>query len=95
MALGSTGKPQVKFYVLLDKSGQPYRSATKGTIGGHRKLKIYGRLDCPSALKHIRLGHYVSNRVFFQDETTAIAAGYRPCAVCMKDAYLNWKRGRR
>ncbi len=30
-------------------------------------------------------------RVFFLDEETAIAAGYRPCAVCMPEAYKVWK----
>jgi methylated-DNA-[protein]-cysteine S-methyltransferase len=33
----------------------------------------------------------VSQRVFFADEDTAIAAGYRPCANCMPDAYARWK----
>jgi Metal binding domain of Ada len=31
------------------------------------------------------------NRVFFADEQTAVAAGYRPCAVCLPDAYAQWK----
>ena len=30
-------------------------------------------------------------RVFFKDEETAIAAGYRPCGVCMKAEYKRWK----
>ena len=30
-------------------------------------------------------------RVFFADEATAIAAGYRPCAVCLPDEYRAWK----
>jgi len=53
-----------------------------GTLGGNRWLKIYGRLDCPSALRWIARGHYVRHRVFFADEATARAAGYRPCRVC-------------
>jgi methylphosphotriester-DNA--protein-cysteine methyltransferase len=32
--------------------------------------------------------------VFFADENTAIAAGYRPCAVCMPEEYATWKAGR-
>jgi len=59
----------------------------RGTIGGHRGTKIYGRLDCPSALRAIARGGYVKNRVFFADEAHAVAAGYRPCAVCMPDQY--------
>jgi methylphosphotriester-DNA--protein-cysteine methyltransferase len=34
------------------------------------------------ALRAIANGGYVSHRVFFADEPTAIAAGYRPCGVC-------------
>jgi methylphosphotriester-DNA--protein-cysteine methyltransferase len=30
---------------------------------------------------------YVRNRVFFADEDTAIAAGFRPCAVCLPEKY--------
>ena len=65
----------------------------RGTIGGHRKTRIYGRLDCPSALRAIANGGYVAHRVFFADEAAAIAAGYRPCARCMPDAYRAWKAG--
>ena len=28
---------------------------------------------------------------FFADQATAKKAGYRPCAVCLPDAYRNWK----
>lgn len=54
-----------------------------GTLGGNQRLKIYGRLDCPSALRGIAPGHYARQRVFFADEEAARAAGYRPCRVCM------------
>jgi hypothetical protein len=30
--------------------------------------------------------------VFFADETTAIAAGYRPAGCCMKERYTLWKQ---
>ena len=63
----------------------------RGTIGGHRGTKIYGRLDCPSALRAIANGGYVEYRVFFSDESDAVAAGYRPCAVCMPESYRTWK----
>jgi len=36
-------------------------------------------------------GGYVKDCVFFIDERTAKAAGYRPCAVCMPAEYKNWK----
>jgi hypothetical protein len=38
-----------------------------------------------------RLKIYAKRRVFFADEATAIAAGYRPCAVCMPAEYRRWK----
>ena len=80
-----------KKYKLIGRDGKQYLSDTPGTLGGHRKLKIYGRLDCPSALRWIKKGKYVQNRVFFESESVAIEAGYRPCAVCMPDEYKEWK----
>lgn len=80
-----------KKYKLLDKDGNEYLSENKGLLGGNRRLKIYGRLDCPSANYYISKGQYVKYRVFFADEDTAISAGYRPCAKCMKKEYKNWK----
>ena len=80
-----------KKYHLIGNDGKSYDSDELGTLGGHRKLKIYGRLDCPSALHYIAKGQYVQYWVFFKDEATAIAAGYRPCGVCMPEAYKRWK----
>jgi len=79
-------------YTLIGADGRPYQSSSRGAWGGHRGGKIYGRLDCPSALRAIARGEYVTSRVFFADEATAIAAGYRPCAVCCTDRYRTWKR---
>jgi len=84
----------VKLYTLLNGRGEFYESAIPGALGGHRKGKIYGRLDCPNALRWIAKGHYVRHRVFFRDEATARAAGYRPCGICMKAAYRAWRSGR-
>jgi methylphosphotriester-DNA--protein-cysteine methyltransferase len=78
-------------YTLLGADGRPVRSEVKGHWGGHQAARIYGRLDCPSALRAIRRGGYVQYRVFFAAEATAIAAGYRPCAVCCPDRYRAWK----
>lgn len=75
----------------MDENGNIYVSEQPGTLGGYKKRKIYGRLDCPSALRHIAKGEYVKHRVFFADEATAIKAGYRPCGICMKEAYKVWK----
>jgi hypothetical protein len=80
-----------KTYALLGVDGRPYRSPVRGMWGGHRGNKIYGRLDCPAALRAIARGDYVKHRVFFADEATAIGAGYRPCGTCCKDRYQAWK----
>ena len=79
-----------KEYNLINNAGNEYKSKIPGTIGGNKKLKIYGRLDCPSALRWINKGFYISNRVFFENEQIAKQAGYRPCAKCMKKEYLEW-----
>ena len=79
------------YYFLTDKDNKQFLSDKPAQFGGHRKLKIYGRLDCPSANRYVQQGEYVKHRVFFKDEATAIAAGYRPCAKCMPEAYKKWK----
>ena len=78
-------------YKLQDQHGKTYLSEIPGKLGGNKRLKIYGRLDCPSANRWVLKGSYAANRVFFMDEATAIAAGYRPCAVCMPEEYKKWK----
>lgn len=78
-------------FTLIDADGQPYGSDRPGTLGGHRRSKIYGRLDCPGAARWITRGHYVAHRVFFADEATAMAAGYRPCATCLPEQYRTWR----
>jgi hypothetical protein len=78
-------------YRLLGADGQATSSTTPGLLGGNRRSRIYGRLDCPAAQRALDRGGYVAVRVFFADEATAIAAGFRPCAVCMPDAYRRWK----
>lgn len=83
--------PRTKPYRLLGADGRTYLSADPGLFGGHRRSRIYGRLDCRAARRAIPAGGYVTHRVFFADEATAIAAGYRPCAVCMRAAYRAWK----
>jgi methylphosphotriester-DNA--protein-cysteine methyltransferase len=80
-----------KTYTLIGADGRSYQSSTPGTLGGYKPRKIYGRLDCPSALQHIANGHYVRHRVFFAAKETAIAAGYRPCARCLPERYRAWK----
>lgn len=80
-----------KTYTLTGADGKSLQSATKGTFGGHRKDKIYGTLDCKGAARWVAKGHYIKQRVFFAEESTAIAAGYRPCYECMREKYNRWK----
>jgi methylphosphotriester-DNA--protein-cysteine methyltransferase len=83
-----------KTFTLIGPDGRSYRSAKPGSLGGHRRSRIYGRLDCRAALQAIARGGYVQHRVFFLDEATAVAAGYRPCAVCLPQEYAAWKNER-
>ncbi len=84
-----------KHYVLMGSDGVPFDSEIPGEIGGNGADKIYGRLDCPSGTRAAAKadGLYRSHRVFFSDESTAIAAGFRPCGACMKPQYAFWKYG--
>lgn len=81
-------------YVLLGPDRKPYASPMPGTLGGHLAGRLYGRLDCPAALRAIANGGYVRDRVFFADEATAVAAGFRPCGRCLPDRYAAWKSTR-
>ena len=78
-------------YRLLGPDGVFYESATPGLLGGHSRQRVYGRLDCPNALSFLRRGFEPKFRVFFADEATAVAAGYRPCGACLREKYRAWK----
>ena len=80
-----------KKYRLIDGGGKPILSTRPGALGGHRRSRIYGRLDCPAALRALARGQYVANRVFFLDEHTARSAGFRPCGACLPEAYAAWR----
>jgi hypothetical protein len=81
-----------KQYRLLGRDGSFYFSPTPGLWGGYSRAHIYGRLDCPSALRALARGGYAKYRVFFADEETAQACNYRPCGVCLAEKYQAWKR---
>ena len=53
---------------------------------GNSRLKIFGLLNCSSGKRMKK-----ENRIFFNTETEAIAAGFRPCGHCMPDQYWQWK----
>jgi methylphosphotriester-DNA--protein-cysteine methyltransferase len=78
----------------MGANGIEYQSVMAGILGGSRADKIYGRMDCPSALRALRTGTsetYRKKRVFFADKATAIKAGYRPCGTCFREEYKAWK----
>ena len=80
------------FYTLIGPDGSSVSSPIKGTLGGHRRTRVYGQLNCKAALRSLGTGRsYEQQRVFFADEATAIAAGYRPCANCMPGEFQVWK----
>lgn len=85
----------MRLWTLIGADGKPCLSERPGTLGGHRRSRLYGRLDCPAALRAIARGGYVAQRVFFLDEAAARAAGYRPCSVCMPAEYRQWKAARK
>lgn len=83
----------MKMFKLIGVDGKEYLSETPGTLGGNTVRKVYGRLDCPSALSSIKRfpGVYEKSRVFFADEKTALAAGFRPCGNCLREKYREYK----
>jgi hypothetical protein len=41
----------MKHYRLTGADGRDVLSETPGTLGGHRGTRVYGRFDCPAALR--------------------------------------------
>jgi hypothetical protein len=89
--LGLQKMAGMKMFHLLGADGQMVMSPTKGILGGHRRTKVYGQMECPSARRALANGGYRQDRVFFADEATAVAAGFRPCHSCMPVEYQAWK----
>ena len=81
-------------YTLVGRDGRPYSSEVKGGLGGNGATKVYGTMDCPVALSFLRRGFEPRHRVFFADEATAIAAGFRPCGACLRERYAEWRSAR-
>ena len=73
----------MKLFTLTGPDGTPFLSGARGTLGGHRRNRVYGRLDCKTAARYLARGSYQKNRVFFADEASALVAGYRPCSHCL------------
>jgi hypothetical protein len=81
------------YRLLVGPVGSAVLSPTPGAHGAHRRLRIYGRFDCPSALRWSTCGHYARHRMFFAG--TGRAAGYRSGAVCLPDNYTRSETTRR
>lgn len=83
----------MKTYTLTASAGTTYRSTTKGTYGGNSAQRVYGRMDCGVARDQRRRfpTTMAAHRVFFADEATAIAAGYRPCGSCLRETCRAWR----
>ena len=73
----------MKLFTLTGPDGTPFLSSARGTLGGHRRNKVYGRLDCKTAARYLARASYQKNRVFFADEASARLAGFRPCSHCL------------
>ena len=83
----------MKLFTLTGPDARPYLSRERGTLGGNRRSKVYGRFDCKTAARYLARGTYQKNRVFFADEASAIAAGFRPCSTCLPGRALLLARG--
>ena len=53
-----------------------------GPVVGVRTTRIYCRENCPPGRRT-----KPENRVYFESEVAATAAGYRPCKVCRPDVF--------
>ncbi len=86
-----------KHFHLIGSNGEPYESPVPGELAGNRKLKTYGLLNCGLPACGFPDRGLPPNqpkiRVFFADEASAIAAGYRPCGGCLPQRYQQWKQG--
>jgi hypothetical protein len=91
-ARGAYSDAMRRTWTLLGPDRKPVASRRRGTLGGHKGTRIFGRLDCPAAQRAIARGGYAPRRVFFLDRGHARAAGYRPCAVCLPKEHAKWKR---
>ena len=100
--------PDRKCYHLTGPDGKIYDSYEKGVLGGYnngyngdyyseKNRNVYGRLDCPCALRALAApshASYEAHRVFFKSEDDAIAAGFHPCHCCLPEKYAMWKSGK-
>lgn len=76
----------------LTRYFEPYLAiARRRSLGFVLEATTWRANPAWGAKRWIAEGHYVSHRVFFADEETAVAAGYQPCARCLPDQHAIWK----
>ena len=78
-------------YRLIGPDGREVLSKSRARSAGTAATRSTDGSTAADAAQWIAKGHYVKQRVFFADEATAIAAGYRPCANCMPVEYAAWR----
>jgi len=80
-------------YTLLGADRRPYRKHGAGAVRRPPPgpdLRPTRTARRPGGA--IARGATWAHRVFFADQPTAVAAGYRPCAVCLPAAYAAGNR---
>jgi hypothetical protein len=81
-------------WTLVGPDGAPYASERPGTLGGHRRSKLYGRLDCRAAGRAIARGGYVRDRVFFADEPAVRRLPARGLCRVARATVIGWRPAR-
>ena len=85
---GAVYSPAITDFILMvDKTSQMF-------ITGPKVIEtVTGEKISSEGLGGAKVHNSVSGNAHFRaaDEETAIAAGYRPCAKCMKEEYKKWK----
>ena len=71
---------------ITDQQVKKFIRLAEIRFAGNVKLKIFGTLNCKSGKRMKR-----QNRVFFKNESEAIAREFRACGHCMKEEFGLWK----
>ena len=80
------GKEQ---YIIVHGNKTVSLSDQPTALGGNLRTKTFGRIDCPSVINKSK--HTCHNQVFFEYEENAILTFFKPCGICMKGLYQDWK----
>ena len=76
----------MKTFTLLGADGVPTRAPRRACSAAtpHARLRAHG---LPGRAEPAATRVQPRHRVFFKDESVAIAAGYRPCGACLREKY--------